>query len=471
MEFTYCGLVRYAYGFANPNHAAALITLLLPLLWVLRIYFKRRSWKGIVLGCECLLYTGLVFTYSRTGFFVLLLSALFFWGGKCFFIDNIKLKNFSFRKLFSGKITLPVLVFLFIAVLTVGTNASGRYFEWLANPDKAVSNRLLIWRGAAQIIADNPNGTGSGYSGFLFSLLYCPPGKNIECRTMINSFLTFAVEQGLWLSLLLLSFLFTAMFLGLSGFADVRESKNRRVFILSLITAVFAGGLSGIMSSCFDLNVTGQLWSLSRSPDLNVYMQSVLLIVWCLLPCLLVIAIYRRINSKDVAKSGLAAFLLSGVIITAMFFTGKYFEQPPGCKIAQRGETTFISITGKDSFPNLLFIPDGEVLPLKEAFLWLRRNYPEHNYEIPITEVSRNSFTGSRDIVVLCGKNSCWSDKIPAPVIHLLLPDVILKHLPAGVQTIFLPAFDNNGHNPAWKELAAAAKHSNSECKCEIKFY
>ncbi|MFA6716069.1 MAG: O-antigen ligase family protein [Victivallales bacterium] len=465
MEFTYNGLVRYGYGFANPNHAAALITMLLPFLWMLRIYFKRLCLKGIVLAFECLLYTGLIFTYSRTGFFVLLLSALFFWGGKCFFIDSIKLKIFSFRKLFSIKIAIPVLLFLFIAALAGGTEASGRYFEWLANPDKSVSNRLIIWRGAVQIIADNPQGVGRGRSGLLFTQLYCPPGNNIVCRTMINSFLTFAVEQGLWMSLALSFFLFTVMFSGLICFVDSRENKTRRVVILSWFTVVLAGGLSGIMSTCFDLDTCGKLLSLSPATDLNVYMQSVILLIWCLLPFLLLIVIFKRGNYRHLMKSGSAAFALSLVIVTLMYFAGRYFEPSPKCKIVRRGKTPFISIAGKDSFSHLLFIPDDNVLSIRESLMWLKQNYRGYNYEIPLTEVSGEIFTYPRDIVVLCGKNSFWAGKVSVPIIHLLLPDSILNHLSSSVQTIFLSAFDRNGHNAVWKELAA------SKCGCEIKFY
>ena len=33
MEFTYDGMVRYGFGFYNPNHAAALICAVMPFLW------------------------------------------------------------------------------------------------------------------------------------------------------------------------------------------------------------------------------------------------------------------------------------------------------------------------------------------------------------------------------------------------------------------------------------------------------
>jgi hypothetical protein len=34
MEFTYHGLVRYGFGFSNPNHAATLFAMVLSLFWL-----------------------------------------------------------------------------------------------------------------------------------------------------------------------------------------------------------------------------------------------------------------------------------------------------------------------------------------------------------------------------------------------------------------------------------------------------
>jgi len=471
MEFTYQGLVRYAYGFANPNHAAAMITILLPFLWALRVYFKRTLFKSAVFCLECILYLALVFTYSRTGFFVLMISAAFFWSGKYFFIDKIKKEQIKLKSFLSKKTFGIVAVLFIIAAVAISFKATDRYFRWFASPEKSITNRFVIWKGATQIIADNPQGVGLERSGFLFTLLYCPPGNDITCRTMINSFLTLAAEQGLWVSLLLLSFLFTATFLGLVSFIDTGEIKTRRVFILSLLTAIFAGGLSGIMSTCFDLNTVNELLNLPQGTELNIYMQSVLLIIWCILPFLLISTVSNRANLKNIGKSGALALLLSTVIIVIMYSTGKYFERAPSCEITQRVETTFVTIKRNDSFSSLLFIPDENTLTFKESLSWLKQNYPDYNYEIPLTEFSRKSFESSHDTIVLCGKNSFWSNKISNPNIHLLLPSSILTELPSNVKIIFLPAFDNNGHNPVWKELVASTKHFNSKNKCKIKFY
>lgn len=470
MEFTYQGLVRYAYGFANPNHAAALITILLPFLWALRVYFKNIFSKSAVFCLECLLYLALIFTYSRTGFFVAVISATIFWGGKYFLIDKIKWNDVKLKSILSKRALVIGAVLLVIATLAISFKAVERYSNWITTPEKSVTNRFIIWKGAAQIIADNPQGVGAERSGFLFSNLYCPPENDITCRTMINSFLTFAAEHGLWLSLLLLSFLYTAVFLGLVNFMNAKDIEKRRIFILSMLTAILAGGLSGLMSTCFDLNIANELPNLSQSTELNIYMQSVLLIIWCLLPVLLIITIADKVKFKNIVKSSLLALLLSSTIIIIMYSTGKYFKQASKNQIMQRGETTFISIENNDLFLNLLFVPDKNTMTFKESLSWLKQNYPEYNYLIPLTELSKKSFVNS-DTVVLCGENSFWSNKISTSRIHLLLPNSILSHLPSNVKTIFLPVFDNNGYNAMWKELVSSTKYSDSKNKCKIKFY
>ncbi len=471
MEFTYEGLVRYGYGFSNPNHAAALITILLPFLWVLRIYFKNIFLKSAVFGFECALYIALVFTYSRTGFFVTLATAIFFWGGKYFFVDRIKKKHIKLKSLLSKR-TLGVLaVLIIIAALAISFKASERYFGWMAKPEKSITNRFVIWKGAAQIIADNPQGVGSERSGFLFTRLYCPTESDITCRTMINSFLTFAVEQGLWISLLLLIFLYTAVFLGILSFIDMEEPQNKRIFILCLLSSIFAGGLSGIMSTCFDLNISLKLLPLLQITELNVYMQFILLTVWCLLPFLLIITVIDSLNLKNLARSSALALLLSVSIIAAVYSAGEYFKTPVQCEMTRQAGTSFITIKNNNSYLSLLFVPDENMLDFKESLRWLKKNYPDYNYKIPLTEISKKNFTCTQDTVVLCGKNSFWSEKISNKNVHLLLPDSILSNLPSNVKIVFLPAFDNNGHNNIWRKLAKSVKNNNPEYKCKIKFY
>jgi hypothetical protein len=52
------------------------------------------------------------------------------------------------------------LILFSLIILAFSFKAADRYFGWLVNPDKSVTNRFAIWKGATQIIADNPRGTG-----------------------------------------------------------------------------------------------------------------------------------------------------------------------------------------------------------------------------------------------------------------------------------------------------------------------
>ncbi|MDD5698849.1 MAG: hypothetical protein PHH77_09570 [Victivallaceae bacterium] len=318
------------------------------------------------------------------------------------------------------------------------------------------------------MFADNPQGVGLGRSGVLFTWLYCPAGSDIACRTMVNSFLTFAVEQGLWLSAALLALGFAALLAGWDAFRDETAAPAGRVGILSLLTAAFAGILSGMMSNCFDFSIARELLN---PPDtaLNSYLQFVLTALWCVLPVGLLIAAGRG-NYRRLGKRLTAGILLSVLLLSALYFTGKCLDHPVTGQILHQAGVTVVSIEERASLPKLLFIPDDRVLPLRAALDWLRRTCPGYNYLIPLTGVSRAAFALTADTVVLCGRNCFWSEKLAGRRIYLLLPAAVLPRLPAAVRIVFLPEFDNDGYNRRWKELLATGK-SGSGRSCEIRFY
>ena len=65
MEFTVGDYVRFAFGFANPNHAAAAVCALVPFLWG----WRRFAWVGWIASAA--LVVMLAMTFSRTGLVVL----------------------------------------------------------------------------------------------------------------------------------------------------------------------------------------------------------------------------------------------------------------------------------------------------------------------------------------------------------------------------------------------------------------
>ena len=172
MEFTYNGMVRWGFGFENPNHAAALFCAILPLLWG----WKKYPWGGILLSV-CLI-AALVFTCSRTGLLVLCLELAVY-------------AVVSERKNWKWLVGL----FLFALVCTGAIGLFGRF-----TLDGAITNRPQIWLSGLKLYAANIGGVGAGNSGRIASAFLLPEG--IQCRTLVNSHLTLLTEYGIFAGLL-----------------------------------------------------------------------------------------------------------------------------------------------------------------------------------------------------------------------------------------------------------------------------
>ena len=74
VDFAVGDIVRWGFGFANPNHAAAAICALFPFCWGWR---GRWRWAGRLIGI--VLCAMLAMTYSRTGVVVFAVEAALLW--------------------------------------------------------------------------------------------------------------------------------------------------------------------------------------------------------------------------------------------------------------------------------------------------------------------------------------------------------------------------------------------------------
>ena len=208
MEFTYDGLVRWGFGFCNPNHAAAAICAILPFLWG----WRRLSWVGWLLSLALLIPLSL--TYSRTGFAVAAIEVLM-WA------------------VLSGRRKFAL---AFVAVLATVAVAGGVAMRF--HPDAAAMNRLLIWWSGLKLSTANSAGVGMGNSGLLVSAFML---DGIECRTLVNSHLTLLAELGWIVGGAWLAFVLSGIFCGVGRLRT---------------WCAFAGlSLSAFTSSVFDWHV------------------------------------------------------------------------------------------------------------------------------------------------------------------------------------------------------------------------
>ena len=241
MEFTYEGIVRWGFGFFNPNHAAAFFCAILPFSASLAVSGKAaQKIFGVCLSGAILAAVAL--TYSRAGILVASLEilAMAFWGKK---------RNAA---------VFAAIALLFVAAI-FATSAASRIAC-----DAAMSNRLLIWRAGLALFAKNPLGVGFGNSGEIVSAFMLPDG--ISCRTLVNSHLTFACEFGVFAFAACLAAIFYALICG------AKKSGNS-VWAFAAFVAFSGFLVSAALSTVFDFEVLFYPERFDWLSKMNVFCQ------------------------------------------------------------------------------------------------------------------------------------------------------------------------------------------------------
>ena len=154
-----------------------------------------------------------------------------------------------------AKLAIPGLtIILLLTVLPYGRACVTRLASGTVTPDAAILNRFKVWQGAWQLLASQPDGVGTGHSGFVYMIAFPPDSAMTGYRTMVNSFLTLAVEQGLIVGLILIAVIVLALIFGL---ACIYKAENQRFpwLISGLTAALVAGLVAGWSSTCFDISV------------------------------------------------------------------------------------------------------------------------------------------------------------------------------------------------------------------------
>lgn len=253
MEFTYEGLVRYGFGFYNPNHAAAFICAILPFAWI--ALFQRACWQKILGGLlSVILIFALAFTYSRAGVLVFILEALAF--------------AFYFGKKY-WKVFFGIGAVLILSLLV--SSAVGRFAF-----DASASNRIDIWLAGLKLFLGNPLGVGLGNSGEIASAFLLP--SDIEIRSLVNSHLTLLCEFGFIVGALWISLIFYTIKSGYSQMANPLKFAA----LVSFCGLVVSSGISSV----FD-------WEVLLSPSRFEYLTNINLAAsYCLFALFCLLAFY-----------------------------------------------------------------------------------------------------------------------------------------------------------------------------------
>ena len=315
MEFTYNGLVRYGFGFYNPNHAAALICFIMPFLWG----WKRLTWLGYLLSA--LLLIPLAMTFSRTGVIVLVLELFAFY-------------------LLSGRKNLKLLLTGFtILILCTGIWGELSRFTW----DKAISNRPDIWLAGLKVYAVNPIGVGLGNSGLIVSTFLL---DGTVCRTLVNSHLTLLAEGGILIGFIWSGLIFYALLNG------IRKPAG---------WCAFAGlTLSAFCASVFDWPVLFDFRTFGELGMTNFLLSWVLLLSY--LGALFYLA-WGKITRKNLLIAGCASLLI--VLLPFVFYSGKTPVVRNGMVVKSGREMPLVLYDDEWNLRAVLpYLKDGYRLPL-----------------------------------------------------------------------------------------------------------
>lgn len=383
MEFTYDGMVRLGYGFYNPNHAAALICALLPFLWEWCFRTEQKLIRIAPILLTLLLTAALIFTFSRTGIAVMILEALLYGALK---------RKINWKWIGAFAVVTLILVFL-----------SGVWMRFRL--DGAVMNRPKIWLAGLQLFAVNPLGVGGGNSGKLATAFLLPDG--IQCRTLVNSHLTFLVEYGI--------------VFGFIWFAILLYALSRGIRKTAFFCSLAGLAVSALSASVFDPGVLFDFQSYGDLPLLNFILSWGIFLLYF---ALIAVCSLGKIQWKKFA----AAAGLSGAVLLVFLL----FQTPDAPH--RKGEYLI-----REGSPMTAVLYDGE-WKLREI-----RAYLENGWILPLKDCSLPESVRREKIdrIYLFGEMSTMAKDFPEQPLYFICPPDYAE-FPENLKGVFLPAWSDN---------------------------
>ena len=431
VEYYFQDQLRWSFGFENPNKAAALIASLLPLLWIIAQSgwsIKRPVVKWVVVllgsGVLCTGWWLLFMTFSRGG--IVAAAAGFLYIGW-------RERQMLFMRDNRARLAVMLATALGIAVFFAGTNAAERSTQWVAKREGSVENRFELWRGGLQMIAQIPQGVGQGKSGSAYMQWFQPLDSKTRYRTLVNSYLTLAVEQGVGVFALTL---FGAAMLW--RWSDVRR---------------YTGWMGAMM-----IGARGSLVAFAVAGFFSTTMEEwVLWIVPAVCGFALLLGVMRSHERRAIGTTALVAAMISLACCAGLYAVGWIAVARQPVKISCCGEEVRIEPEGGAHGRDFVFSVDETVMG--EDFGKLLRR-------LAIDQIATVHVNGSmqsqNQVFVATGETaSRLSSEKQGLSLVLIAPArietsdarEILKK--AKSVTLFLPSFDDDGRVAFWKEAAA----------------
>ncbi len=430
MDYFYQDQIRWNLGFDNPNHAAAFIAALLPFLWLLGRLGKSdrpifRMACQIPAGAMLLAGWGLLgLTISRSGLVAAVLA--FAWSG---FYTFSSWKDFFVRR---GMWVLAC------AALLAATGIATRTATTAFDPDASATNRLVLWKGGLEMLAIAPQGVGAGNSGAFYMNWLQPLESQAGYRTMVNSYLTFLTEYGVWAGMLTG---FLALAVVLVCLPDLRGASRARDAVTACHASLMAFATAGFFSTTMET-------------------------AWVWLPALFSLLLlgystyrYGRTTRMGIGAALALAAILAAGIVAGLWSSGWILRINQPVQMHYDGPALLLQngLNGSDLRREIYVQPNEAIMGgtygkgIRRLFHGIPLSIRVCQSDIPSSEAAEwGVVTGRR------------GESFPAArSLMLLAPEILSEEETRALLSsyeslvIILPGFDEDGRVAYWRETAA----------------
>jgi hypothetical protein len=439
VEYFHGEMLRWSFGFENPNKAAVIFACLIPIFWSGWLASWRLTTKlqmaAALTACgigSLGMWLCLLVTFSRGGIIGALAGTVLVtgWakyergcGSACVGKEVLKRP--------AAWWSVAILLIVLAASLLLGV---GRRSLEAIGGDASVGNRFELWKKALQMAYDNPAGFGVGNSGGEFMQWYQVLDRTEGYRTMVNSYLTFLVEHG-W-------FIMAAVLL--AGTVFWAWTWPRRGERLGDLKAALWGSLAAFL-------VSGIFSTTMEEPTLFIVPA---LAVFALTACSIRPVPPRGIWQRTVPSLAVASGLCALLFAVGWYESG---EDPLRREFGGgvTGERSVVAIEPKatsDAAEVLGVIPDATVLGPNWGKL-LRDAALRGGRKVLILRNQQSSMNVDR--LVVCGEAvSQLRGEIDQPLV-LVAPAMLnaIEFQPRAGMTVLLPEIDEDGRARAWREI------------------
>ncbi|MCB0520662.1 MAG: O-antigen ligase family protein [Lewinellaceae bacterium] len=284
----------YGFTFADINHAvgpfyrnkvayACTLTILVPFVWITRHWYRRYSWKWLLLtGAILLMLLGIQLSYTRAAYVTLLLAI-----GTYYVIQWRLMKMAVIGAAFFGVLLVYNEVkdnaYLDQKPTYEKTITHDKFSDLLSattkGRDVSTMERVYRWVAGGHMIADKPGlGFGPGtfttfYKEFTVTGFTTYVSANLEGSGIHCYYLMTAVEQGIVGALIFIALVFVVLLKGETIYHQTSNPARRRVVMIAMLTTVIIDGLL-LMNDLVETDKIGSFFFLCMALLVNADLQN-----------------------------------------------------------------------------------------------------------------------------------------------------------------------------------------------------